>query len=96
MLVLTLYFKPKDGLPNHKGPLSLLITSQAIALANRKIATKGYYRQEQETRPIHTAAVHTFFLINVVALNTAGSFEFFHDDEVVHVQWLPHTVLLAC
>ena len=63
MLILT-YFKPtsKDGLPNHKGPLSLSIPSQAIALANCKVSAKGYCSQEQETwaaKPIHTAAVHT-------------------------------------
>ena len=28
------YFKPKDGLPNPKGPLSQLIPSQVIVLAN--------------------------------------------------------------
>ena len=28
------YFKPKDGLPNPKGPLSQSIPSQAIALVN--------------------------------------------------------------
>ena len=28
------YFKPKDGLPNPKGPLSQSIPSQAIVLAN--------------------------------------------------------------
>ena len=32
------YFKPKDGLPNPKGPLLLSIPSQAIALANREVA----------------------------------------------------------
>ena len=32
---------PKDGLPNPKGPLSLSIPSQVIALANHEVATKG-------------------------------------------------------
>ena len=32
------YFMAKDGLPNPKGPLSLPILSQAIALANREVA----------------------------------------------------------
>ena len=60
MLILT-YFKPNDGLPNPKAPLSLSIPLQVIALANCKVAAaEGYYRQEQETWPIHTAAdVHT-------------------------------------
>ena len=31
------YFKPKDGMPNPKGPLSLSIPSQVIALANREV-----------------------------------------------------------
>ena len=31
------YFKPKYGLPNPKGPLSLLIPSQAIALAKSEV-----------------------------------------------------------
>ena len=40
MLNLT-YFKPKNDLPNPKGPLSLSIPSQAIALASRDVATKA-------------------------------------------------------
>ena len=36
MSILT-YFKPKDGLPIPKGPLSLSIPSQAIALANHEV-----------------------------------------------------------
>ena len=52
MSILT-YFKPKDGLPNPKGPLSLSILLQAIALANRE----GYHRQEQETWPVQEAAL---------------------------------------
>ena len=31
------YFKPKDGLPNPKGPLSQSIPSQAIAVANIEV-----------------------------------------------------------
>ena len=37
MLILT-YLKPKNGLPNSKGPLSLSILSQAIALTNSEVA----------------------------------------------------------
>ena len=84
MLILT-YFKPKDGLSNPKGPLSLLIPLQAITLTNHEVATEGYYRQEQETRPITYCYCPYFFLINVVASNTTMSFELFHDDEFVHV-----------
>ena len=58
MLILT-YFKPKDGLSNPKYPLLLSISLQAIALANHEVAAKGYYRQEQEMWPIHTADDHT-------------------------------------
>ena len=54
------------------------LSSQAIALANHEVASKGCYRQqEQETWLIHTTAVHTAFVINVVASNRAGSFELF-------------------
>ena len=40
MLNLT-YIKPKDGLPNTNGTLSLSIPSQAIALANREVAAEA-------------------------------------------------------
>ena len=32
------YFKPKDGLPDPKGPLSQSLSSRAIAAANSEIA----------------------------------------------------------
>ena len=65
------YFKPKDGLPNPKGPLSQLIPSQAIALANIEVAkATGDKRKKRGL----------YFLINVVASNTAGPFKLFHDE----------------
>ena len=41
MLNLT-YLKPKNDLPNPKGPLSLSIPSQAIALANHDVAANAW------------------------------------------------------
>ena len=35
------YFKPKDGLPNPKGLLSLSISSQAIAPASSEVAKQS-------------------------------------------------------
>ena len=79
------YFKPKDGLPNPKGPLSLLIPSQAIALANRE----GYHNITivrivglPLTNQLFTNCCRPYFLINMAASNTAGSFELFHDKVV--------------
>ena len=48
------YFKPEDGLPNPKGPLLLSIPSQAIALANRKIAKAT----TDKTKPYKQPAQH--------------------------------------
>ena len=31
------YFKPKDGLPDPKGPLSQSVSSRAIAVANSEV-----------------------------------------------------------
>ena len=36
-LALLRYFKPFDGLPNPKGPLTSSISSQAIAAANKEV-----------------------------------------------------------
>ena len=67
------YFKPKDGLPNPKGPLSLSIQLQVIV----KLPPKATTDKSKKRGP--------YFLINVVALNTAGSFKLFHDDKLVHI-----------
>ena len=71
-----MYFKPREGLPNPKGPLSLSIPSQVIALANNDHESCGV--------PSHIPAFRQWLppiLLdknNVVALNTAGSFELLH------------------
>ena len=82
-------FKPKDSLLNPKGPLLLSIPLQVIALANRKV-TKATTDKSEKSDPCNTNnqlfpnCCCPFFLINKVALNTAGSFELFHD-EFVHI-----------
>ena len=66
MLILT-YFKPKDGLPNPNGPLSLSTPLQAIALANcevMKVTTdkskkRGPYKKWVLKKKTVCAAVHT-------------------------------------
>ena len=81
MLILT-YFKPKDGLPNPKGPLSLSIPSQAIALANSEVA-KATTDKSKKCGP--------YILLLSMLPDKHGSikysrvFELFHDDELVHV-----------
>ena len=90
MSILT-YFKPKDGLPNPKGPLSLSIPSQAIALANREIAkatTDKSKKRGPYKKQVFANCCRPYFLINMVASNTAGSFELFHD-LLVHVHCGP-------
>ena len=37
-MLIWIYFKPKDGLPNPKGPVSQAIPSRPIALANIGVA----------------------------------------------------------
>jgi hypothetical protein len=45
------YFKPKDGLPNPRGPLSLSIPSQAIALANSEVAKTTREKKKKKRGP---------------------------------------------
>ena len=83
MLILT-YIKPKDGLPNLKGSL-LLIPSQAIALANRKVTAEGYRVILHKCGPYRNLHLLSILPDKRGSLDSAGSFEFFHDDEPVHV-----------
>ena len=70
------YFKAKDGLPNLKGPLSQLIPSQAVALANIEVA-KATRDKSKKHGPY-----------KMVASNTAWPFKVFHD-ELLHVHCGP-------
>ena len=45
------YFKPKDGLPNPKGPVSQSIPSQPIALANIEVSAKATRDKSKKRLP---------------------------------------------
>ena len=45
------YFKPREGLPDPKGSLSVRIESRAIALANREVEKAIKEKQEKKRGP---------------------------------------------
>ena len=67
------YFKAKDGLPNPKGPLSLSIPSQAIALANRDVAKATVVHSDRKNCA-HKPALRQLLLS--ILLDKCGSLEY--------------------
>ena len=61
MSILT-YLKPKDGLPNPNGPLSLSILSQAITLANSEV-TKTTIQEISSNYGVGVLKMHVRIII---------------------------------